>query len=224
MNQKQVIATNDAPKAIGPYSQAIRANGFIFVSGQTPIDPATQQLISGTVGEQTERVLRNIEAILKQAGSSMAKIVRCGVFLKDMNDFAAMNEVYATFFPTDPPARSTIQAARLPKDCQVEIDAIALEETQHGLLAAGDSPAALFPVLIRVPPRKSAVDLRHVRCRTISLCWIFQSFRPSYSKKRLNSTAFSVRLAGFSSRTPAGSIRLFWPSRPTRYSATRCLP
>jgi 2-iminobutanoate/2-iminopropanoate deaminase len=124
---RQVIATNDAPKAIGPYSQAIRANSFIFVSGQTPIDPATQQLVSGTVGEQTERVLRNIEAILKQAGSSMAKIVRCGVFLKDMNDFGAMNEVYAKFFPNDPPARSTVQAARLPKDCQVEIDAIAVE-------------------------------------------------------------------------------------------------
>lgn len=124
---RQVIATNDAPKAIGPYSQAIRANGFIFVSGQTPIDPATQQLVSGTVGEQTERVLRNIEAILKQAGSGMAKIVRCGVFLKDMNDFGAMNEVYAKFFPNDPPARSTVQAARLPKDCQVEIDAIAVE-------------------------------------------------------------------------------------------------
>jgi 2-iminobutanoate/2-iminopropanoate deaminase len=124
---REVIATNDAPKAIGPYSQAIRANGLIFVSGQTPIDPATQQLISGGVGEQTERVLRNIEAILQQAGSSMAKIVRCGVFLKDMNDFAAMNEVYGKFFSNDPPARSTIQAARLPKDCQVEIDAIALE-------------------------------------------------------------------------------------------------
>jgi 2-iminobutanoate/2-iminopropanoate deaminase len=124
---RQVIATNGAPKAIGPYSQAIRANGFIFVSGQTPIDPATQQLISGSIAEQTERVLRNIEAILQQAGSSMAKIVRCGVFLKDMNDFAAMNEVYAKFFPNDPPARSTVQAARLPKDCQVEIDAIALE-------------------------------------------------------------------------------------------------
>ena len=124
---RDVIATEHAPKAIGPYSQAIRANGFIFVSGQTPIDPATQQLIHGTVGEQTERVLRNIDAILRQAGSSMSKIVRCGVFLKDMNDFTAMNEVYAKFFPNHPPARSTIQAARLPKDCQVEIDAIALE-------------------------------------------------------------------------------------------------
>jgi 2-iminobutanoate/2-iminopropanoate deaminase len=124
---RDVIATEHAPKAIGPYSQAIRANGFIFVSGQTPIDPTNQQLITGTVAEQTERVLRNIEAILKQAGSNMNKVVRCGVFLKDMNDFAAMNEVYARFFPNNPPARSTVQAARLPKDCQVEIDAIALE-------------------------------------------------------------------------------------------------
>lgn len=124
---RQVISTDDAPKAIGPYSQAIRANGLIFVSGQTPIDPATQQLINGTIGEQTERVLRNIEAILTQAGSSMAKVVRCGVFLKDMNDFTAMNEVYGKFFKSEPPARTTIQAAKLPKDCMVEIDAIALE-------------------------------------------------------------------------------------------------
>lgn len=124
---RDVIATEHAPKAIGPYSQAIRANGFIFLSGQTPIDPATQQLINGSVAEQTERVLRNLEAVLKQAGSSMAKVVRCGVFLKDMNDFTAMNEVYGRFFPNNPPARTTIQAARLPKDCQVEIDAIALE-------------------------------------------------------------------------------------------------
>jgi len=122
-----VISTDNAPKAIGPYSQAIRANGLIFVSGQTPIDPATQQLINGSIGEQTERVLRNIEAILTQAGSSMEKVVRCGVFLKDMNDFTAMNEVYAKFFKSEPPARTTIQAAKLPKDCMVEIDVIALE-------------------------------------------------------------------------------------------------
>lgn len=124
---REVISTEAAPKAIGPYSQAIRANGLIFVSGQTPIDPATQQLIEGTIAQQTERVLRNIEGILRQAGSSLDKVVRCGVFLKDMNDFVAMNEVYAKFFKSDPPARSTIQAARLPKDCMVEIDAIALE-------------------------------------------------------------------------------------------------
>ena len=124
---RQVISTDNAPKAIGPYSQAIRANGLIFVSGQTPIDPATQQLINGTIGEQTERVLRNIESILPQAGSSMANVVRCGVFLKDMNDFVAMNEVYAKFFKSEPPALSTLQAARLPKYCMVEIDAIGLE-------------------------------------------------------------------------------------------------
>lgn len=123
---REVIATKDAPQAIGPYSQAIKANGFIFVSGQTPIDPATQQLIDGDVRKQTERVLSNIKAILEQAGSSMEKVVRCGVFLKDMNDFKAMNEVYGSFFKTNPPARTTIQAARLPMDCNVEIDTIAL--------------------------------------------------------------------------------------------------
>ena len=124
---RTVISTDDAPKAIGPYSQAIKANGLIFISGQTPIDPATQQMIEGDVAAQTERVLRNIEGILKAAGSSLDKVVRCGVFLKDMNNFAAMNAVYATFFKENPPARSTVEAARLPKDCQVEIDAIALE-------------------------------------------------------------------------------------------------
>ncbi len=124
---KQAVATNDAPKAIGPYSQAIKANGFIFVSGQTPMDPATQQLVAGGVAEQTRRALENIAGILKAAGSSMDKVVRCGVFLKNMNDFTAMNEVYATFFKGTPPARSTVEVARLPKDCLVEIDAIALE-------------------------------------------------------------------------------------------------
>ncbi len=124
--KREVIATNDAPKAIGPYSQAIRANRLIFVSGQTPLDPSTQEMVAGGVPEQTERVLRNIEGILKQAGSSLSKVVRCGVFLKDMNDFAAMNEVYARFFTGAPPARTTIEAARLPKDCLVEIDAVAM--------------------------------------------------------------------------------------------------
>ena len=124
---RTVISTDNAPKAIGPYSQAIKANGFIFLSGQIPVDPSTQQLITGDVAAQTERVLRNIEGILKAAGSSLEKVVRCGVFLKDMNDFAAMNAVYATFFKENPPARSTVEASRLPKDCQVEIDAIALE-------------------------------------------------------------------------------------------------
>ena len=124
---REIIATNGAPKAIGPYSQAVKANGFVFLSGQIALDPATQQLVSGGVVEQTERVLRNLEAVLAAAGSSLEKVVRCGVFLKSMNDFAAMNEVYGRFFRKDPPARSTVEAARLPKDCLVEIDVIALE-------------------------------------------------------------------------------------------------
>ena len=121
-----VVSTNDAPKAIGPYSQAIKAHGFIFVSGQIPLDPTTQQMIEGSVAQQTERVLQNIAGILETAASSMEKVVRCGVFLKSMEDFAAMNVVYATFFPGHPPARSTVEVARLPQDCLVEIDAIAL--------------------------------------------------------------------------------------------------
>ena len=127
MKMRTVVSTENAPKAIGPYSQAIKANGLIFVSGQTPLDPKTQQMIEGGVADQARRVLENISGILKEAGSSMEKVVRCGVFLKDMNDFAAMNEVYATFFKSNPPARSTVQVSRLPKDCMVEIDAIALE-------------------------------------------------------------------------------------------------
>ena len=123
---RDVIATKDAPQAIGPYSQAIRANGFVFVSGQVAIDPATQQVISGSIAEQTDRVLKNLAAILTAAGSSLEKVVRSTVFLKNMADFAAMNEVYARYFNSNPPARSTVEAARLPKDVQVEIDVIAL--------------------------------------------------------------------------------------------------
>ena len=114
---RDIIATDHAPKAIGPYSQAIRANGFLFLSGQIPVDPATQQLVAGSIAEQTERVLRNLQAVLEHAGSNLHKVVRCGVFLKSMNDFPAMNEVYGRFFPAAPPARSTIEASRLPKDC-----------------------------------------------------------------------------------------------------------
>ena len=123
---RDVIATKDAPQAIGPYSQAIRANGFVFVSGQVAIDPSTQQVISGDVGAQTERVLKNLSAILKAAGSGLEKVVRCGVFLKNMSDFAAMNEIYGRHFGAAPPARSTVEVARLPKDVLVEIDVIAL--------------------------------------------------------------------------------------------------
>jgi 2-iminobutanoate/2-iminopropanoate deaminase len=123
---REVIATGQAPQAIGPYSQAIKAAGLIFTSGQIPIDPATSQIIEGDVSAQTERVLKNLSAILQASGSSMEKVLRCTVFLKNMNDFAAMNEVYSRHFTQSPPARSTVEVARLPKDVLVEIDAIAL--------------------------------------------------------------------------------------------------
>jgi 2-iminobutanoate/2-iminopropanoate deaminase len=123
---RDVIATKDGPAAIGPYSQAIKANGFVFVSGQIPLDPATNTLISGDVAFQTERVLKNLSGILNAAGSSLEKVVRATVFLKNMSDFAAMNEVYGKYFNTAPPARSTVEVARLPKDVLVEIDVIAL--------------------------------------------------------------------------------------------------
>jgi 2-iminobutanoate/2-iminopropanoate deaminase len=125
---RQAIATQNAPAAIGPYSQGIRAGGFLFLSGQVALDPATGQLVAGDVRAQTERVLKNLEAVLAAAGRSMAAVVKTTVYLADMNDFAAMNEVYAGFFPAPPPARSTVQAARLPRDARVEIDVIAVEE------------------------------------------------------------------------------------------------
>ncbi|MDR3763237.1 MAG: RidA family protein [Acidobacteriota bacterium] len=125
---RDVISTSHAPAAIGPYSQAIRANGFIFVSGQIPVDPANQQIVDGGVPQQTEQVLRNLEAILREAGSSLAKVVRTTVFLKDMGEFKAMNDIYERFFPTAAPSRSTVEVARLPKDVRVEIDCIALAE------------------------------------------------------------------------------------------------
>ena len=123
---RDVIATDRAPKAIGPYSQAIRAGGLIFTSGQVAIDPATQQVIAGDVAAQTDRVLENLAAILEASGSSLERVVRCTVFLKNMGDFGAMNEVYGRYFKQAPPARSTVEVARLPKDVLVEIDAIAL--------------------------------------------------------------------------------------------------
>jgi len=124
---REVISTKDAPQAIGPYSQAIKANGLIFTSGQIAIDPATQQVIAGGVAAQTDRVLRNLSEILEAAGSGLGKVVRATVFLKNMNDFAAMNSVYGKYFSSAPPARSTVEVARLPKDVLVEIDVIALE-------------------------------------------------------------------------------------------------
>ncbi|HXY02881.1 MAG TPA: RidA family protein [Terriglobales bacterium] len=123
---REVISTKDAPQAIGPYSQAIRADGLVFVSGQVAIDPLTQQVINGDIAAQTDRVLKNLSAILNAAGSGLEKVVRSTVFLKDMGDFGAMNEVYGRYFTAKPPARSTVQAARLPKDVLVEIDVIAL--------------------------------------------------------------------------------------------------
>jgi 2-iminobutanoate/2-iminopropanoate deaminase len=123
---REIISTKDAPQAIGPYSQAIKANGLIFTSGQVAIDPATQQVISGDVAAQTDRVLRNLSEILEAAGSGLGKVVRATVFLKNMNDFSAMNAVYGKYFSSAPPARSTVEVARLPKDVLVEIDVIAL--------------------------------------------------------------------------------------------------
>jgi 2-iminobutanoate/2-iminopropanoate deaminase len=123
---KEIISTEKGPKAIGPYSQAVKANGFVFTAGQVAFDPATGQLIEGDAARQTARVLENLKAIVEAAGSSLDRAVKTTVYLKDMNDFAAMNEVYARYFPANPPARSTVEAARLPRDVRVEIDLIAL--------------------------------------------------------------------------------------------------
>src|SRR6266568_5876106 len=125
---REVISTPDAPKAIGPYSQAISAKGLVFISGQVAIDPATQQVIEGDATAQTERVMKNLSAILKAAGSGLDMVVRSTVFLKSMGDFAAMNEVYGRYFTAAPPARSTVEVSRLPKDVLVEIDVIALTD------------------------------------------------------------------------------------------------
>ncbi|HEU0184511.1 MAG TPA: RidA family protein [Blastocatellia bacterium] len=120
------IQTDRAPQAIGPYSQAIKANGFIFASGQIPLDPATMQIVEGGVQEQTERVLDNLKAVLEAAGTSLDRVVKTTVYLADMNEFAAMNEIYARYFGATKPARATVQVARLPRDVKVEIDVIAL--------------------------------------------------------------------------------------------------
>lgn len=123
---KRVITTKEAPQAIGPYSQAIEAAGYVFTSGQIALDPATGQFVNGGIAEQTEQVLRNLSNLLEAAGTSLERVVKTTVFLADMEDFAAMNEVYARFFTESPPARSTVQAARLPRDARVEIEAVAL--------------------------------------------------------------------------------------------------
>ena len=123
---RQPIKTENAPAAIGPYSQAIKANGFVYVSGQIPIDPQTGEFVAGGIAEQTARVLKNLTAVLEAAGSSLEQVVKTTVFLADMKEFSSMNEVYAGFFPSPPPARSTVAAAGLPRDARVEIEAVAL--------------------------------------------------------------------------------------------------
>ncbi|MEO6655232.1 MAG: RidA family protein [Pyrinomonadaceae bacterium] len=123
---KEIVSTEKAPGAIGPYSQAIKAGGMVFCSGQIPIDPATGEFISQVVSEQTEQVLKNLSEVLKAAGTSLDDVVKTTVFLADMNDFVEMNEVYGQFFSDNKPARATVQAARLPRDAKVEIDCIAL--------------------------------------------------------------------------------------------------
>jgi 2-iminobutanoate/2-iminopropanoate deaminase len=120
------IQTDRAPQAIGPYSQAIKANGFIFASGQIPLDPSTMLIVEGGVEEQTGRVLDNLKAVLEAAGSSLDRVVKTTVYLADMNEFAAMNEIYAKYFGATKPARATVQVARLPRDVRVEIDVVAL--------------------------------------------------------------------------------------------------
>jgi 2-iminobutanoate/2-iminopropanoate deaminase len=123
---KDIVATDRAPRAIGPYSQAIRAGELVFASGQIPIDPATGEFVTGGIVEQTEQVLRNLTAVFEAAGVGLNQVVKTTVFLADMDDFTAMNEVYGRFFNSEPPARATVQAARLPRDARVEIEAIAL--------------------------------------------------------------------------------------------------
>ncbi|HVF47396.1 MAG TPA: RidA family protein [Pyrinomonadaceae bacterium] len=124
---KEIVTTENAPGAIGPYSQAIKANGMVFCSGQIPIDPATGEFVSHVVSEQTEQVLKNLTEVLKAAGTSLDNVVKTTVFLSDMNDFVEMNEVYGRYFSENKPARATVQAARLPRDAKVEIECIAIQ-------------------------------------------------------------------------------------------------
>jgi 2-iminobutanoate/2-iminopropanoate deaminase len=124
---REVVATKDAPQAIGPYSQAIKAGGFVFLSGQIAIDPGTSTVVHGDVAAQTERVMENLAAVLRAAGSGLERVVKTTVYLKSLSEFAAMNEVYGRYWKSAPPARATVEVARLPKDVLVEIDVIALE-------------------------------------------------------------------------------------------------
>jgi 2-iminobutanoate/2-iminopropanoate deaminase len=123
---KQIISTSGAPKAIGPYSQAVVYNGLVYLSGQIPLDPESGQVIAGDIAAQTHRVMRNLKAVLEAAGSSLEHVLKTTVFLKDMAEFAAMNQVYGEYFTANPPARATVEVARLPKDVRVEIEAVAI--------------------------------------------------------------------------------------------------
>jgi 2-iminobutanoate/2-iminopropanoate deaminase len=123
---REIVKTDDAPQAIGTYSQAIKANGFVFLSGQTALNPRTGQMVGQDIKTQTKRVMDNITAVLEAAGSSLEKVVKCSVFLKDMNDFGPMNEEYGSYFKELPPARTTVQVAKLPRDALIEVDAIAM--------------------------------------------------------------------------------------------------
>lgn len=127
--KKQIISTDNAPKAIGPYSQAVAWNGLVYLSGQIPLDPATGQLVEGGVAEQTVRVLDNLKAVLEASGSDLAHVLKTTVFLKDMGEFGAMNEIYGRYFSENPPARATVEAARLPRDVRVEIECVAAVKT-----------------------------------------------------------------------------------------------
>jgi len=122
---REIIATDDAPKAIGPYSQAVKAGGMVFISGQIPIDPKTGMVVQSDIKTQTKLVMENAKAIIASAGCAMSDIVKATIYLKNMSDFAAVNEVYGSYFPVDPPARATVEVSRLPKDVAVEIDFIA---------------------------------------------------------------------------------------------------
>src|SRR5215472_18400720 len=125
---KKIVATDLAPKAIGPYSQAVIHNGIAYLSGQIPLDPATGQIVEGDVVAQAERVLENLKAVLTACGSSFDQVLKATVYVKDMGDFPKVNEVYARYFPSNPPARATVEVARLPRDVKVEIDLIAIAE------------------------------------------------------------------------------------------------
>ncbi len=125
MINKEIILTDKAPKPVGPYSQAIKTGGWVYLSGQIPIDPATNQLVSGTIEEQTELVLKNSQRVLEAAGVSLGNVVKVSLFIGNMDDFPKINSVYSKFFPAEPPARSTVQVARLPKDVGIEVDMVA---------------------------------------------------------------------------------------------------